>query len=116
MASKYKNVKTIVDGIKFDSKKEAQRYADLRLAEINGLISNLERQVKFELVPAQYVEINGKRTFAERKVTYIADFVYYDRETGRTVAEDVKGYRTEAYRIKRKLFRFKYPGIVFKEI
>lgn len=89
---KYNNKKTEIDGIKFDSKKEANRYCELKLLEKAGVIKDLELQVKFELIPK-----NGK----ERAVNYIADFVY--TEAGKRVVEDCKGMRTKEYIIKRKL-------------
>lgn len=85
---KYGNRKTVVNGIRFDSRKEADRWQQLLLLERAGKLSDLQRQVKFELIPAQ--RINGK--CVERAVSYIADFVYRD-EHGRMVVEDVKGYR-----------------------
>ena len=99
--TKYKNRKVFIDGIKFDSAKEARRYRELKLLEDAGEITDLRRQVRYELIPAQ--RIDGK--LVERKVDYVADFVY--QKDGKTVVEDVKGYRDGgAYRvfvIKRKL-------------
>ena len=100
--SKYYNKKTVVDGIEFDSRKEARRYSELLLLERAGAIQGLQRQVKFELIPSQ--RYDGK--VIERPCTYIADFVYTDKE-GRMHVEDVKGYKNgEAYAIftiKRKM-------------
>lgn len=107
--SKYRNRKTTVDGVTYDSAKEARRGAELRLLERAGLIQDLCAQVKYVLVPAQ--KRNGK--VIERPVTYIADFVY--KENGETVAEDVKGFRTKEYIIKRKLMLWEY-GIQIKEV
>ena len=107
--SKYRNRKTTVDGVTYDSAKEARRGAELRLMERAGLISDLCAQVRYELIPAQ--KRNGK--VAERPVYYIADFVY--RENGETVVEDAKGMRTKDYVIKRKLMLWKY-GIQIKEV
>lgn len=81
----------------FDSRKEAARYGELLLLQRAGKISNLQRQVRFQLIPAQYKD--GKCIF--RSVTYIADFVY--EKDGEKVVEDVKGFRTPEYIIKRKL-------------
>ncbi|MBQ6570642.1 MAG: DUF1064 domain-containing protein [Clostridia bacterium] len=106
---KYHNKKTVLDGITFDSKKEAERYAELRLLERAGEIRNLRRQVRFQLVPKQY---DGKKC-VEREVTYIADFVY--GQDGKTVVEDTKGVKTKDYIIKRKLMLQKY-GIRIKEV
>lgn len=112
--SKYGNKKVrLPDGTVYDSQKEFERHMDLLLMERAGLITNLQRQVKFILIPAQYVsyERHGKRGLrlkdgmkcVERECAYYADFVYHDAETGKRVVEDVKGDRTEGYIIKRKL-------------
>lgn len=108
--SKYKAKKTEVDGIAFDSKKEAKRYQELKLFEKTKVISNLQRQVKFELIPVQHVE--GK--LAERACSYVADFVYLDKQ-GNTIVEDTKGVKTKDYIIKRKLMLWVH-GIRIKEV
>lgn len=118
--AKYRNKKVEVDGILFDSRKEARRYQELRLLEKAGAIRNLERQVKFVLIPAQY-EVKGytktgkpiPRCF-ERECAYVADFVYQD-EKGVFHVEDTKGFRTKDYIIKRKLMSH-VLGIRVKEI
>ena len=92
------------DGQVFDSTKEFQRYGVLRLLERAGKISNLRRQVSFELIPKQK---------GERACTYIADFVYTD-EKGDLIVEDSKGFHTDAYKIKRKLMLWVH-GIRIKE-
>ena len=102
--SKYMAKKCQVDGIKFDSLKEARRYQELRLLERAGKIADLRLQVPFFLLPAQRDE-NGN--VVERAVKYIADFVYTG-EDGKTVVEDTKGIKTPAYIIKRKLMRGDY--------
>lgn len=96
--SKYHNhrIKDL-DGQTFDSKKEYRRWNDLQLLERAGHISDLRRQVKYVLIPAQ--RIGGK--VVERECSYIADFVY--QSGGATIVEDCKGFRTDAYKIKRKL-------------
>ena len=86
-----------VNGITFDSRKEANRYIELSSLEKVGKVSDLQCQVKFELIPSQ--RINGK--VAERACHYIADFVYM--ENGQKVVEDTKGFKTPEYIIKRKL-------------
>ena len=101
---KYRTLKTFVDGITFDSKREAERYKELRLLERGGLITDLRLQVPFELIPKQP---------GERAVKYVADFVY--TENGRMVVEDVKGYRTDVYRLKRRMMQAKY-GITIQEV
>lgn len=110
---KFMNRPTEYDGQKFDSRKEAERYLELRLMERAGAISGLRRQVVFELIPAQYV--GGK--FAERAVKYIADFAYVDALTGETVVEDVKSKATitPEYIIKRKLLLYRF-GIQIKQV
>lgn len=107
---KYYNKKIEIDGMKFDSKKEYQRYLELKLLQRAGYISDLERQVKFILIPSQ--KINGK--VVEREVTYKADFVYKD-DSGQTVVEDVKGFKTKEYILKRKMMLY-FKGIRIKEI
>lgn len=106
--SKYHAEKAIIDGERFDSKREAERWQELRLMEKAGEISTLRRQVKYELIPA--FKKPGERT--ERSVSYIADFVY--TENGETVVEDSKGFKTDVYKIKRKLMIEKY-GIWIRE-
>ena len=110
-ANKYQAQKCVYDGLRFDSKREANRYAELLLLSSSGQITGLQRQVKFELIPAQKDE---KGKYLERAVTYIADFVYRD-ENGQTVVEDTKGVRTKDYIIKRKLMLYRY-GIKIREI
>lgn len=105
--SKYHAKKTVVDGITFDSRHEAKRYAVLKLLERDGAISDLRRQVKYELVPA--FDLDGKHY---RSITWIADFVY--TENGKEVVEDCKGYRTDVYKLKRKLFAHRY-GVSIRE-
>lgn len=99
---KYKNKKVTVDGITFDSLKEANRYSELKLLEKEGKISNLELQKEYTLIPRQ--DIDGK--LAERPCKYKADFVY--SENGKTVVEDTKGFKTKDYIIKRKLMLLIY--------
>jgi hypothetical protein len=99
--SKYYNVKTkSSDGIVFDSGKEAYRWEQLRLLLRAGKIENLQRQVKFILIPKQ-CDDRGK--LVERECAYIPDFTYTDTETGEYIVEDTKGVRTKDFIIKRKL-------------
>lgn len=109
--SKYGNRKTVVDGIVFDSKKEAVRWQELRLLERAGEIHELQRQVPFILIPAQKDE-RGK--VIEKQVKYIADFTYRGKDH-RLVVEDVKGVRTDVYRIKKKLLLYRH-GLRIKEV
>lgn len=108
--SKYRNVKTTIDGYTFDSKKEAERYMELRLLEKAGAISKLQRQVKFELQPSFYFD--GKR---QRPITYIADFTYV--QGGKLIIEDVKSNITKnekVYKLKKKMMA--YRGLTITEI
>lgn len=102
--SKYNAKKTTVDGLAFDSKREAARWLELKLLERAGEITDLRRQVKFTLIPKQQ---------GERECAYIADFTY--TEKGALVVEDVKGAKTPEYIIKRKLMLEKH-GIRVKEV
>lgn len=122
--SKYNSKKTIIDGISFDSRKEAKRYQELKLLEKSGEISDLRLQVEYVLIPSQYEDtgetykkgINKgkpKTKLVERSVSYFADFVY--KENGQTVVEDTKGVRTKEYIIKRKLMLLMH-GIRIREI
>ncbi len=99
--SKHRNKRTEIGGIKFDSKAEASRFVALRRMQEAGMISNLRRQVPFELAPA--VKIPGKGRMSP-PLRYFADFTYDDQD-GKTIIEDVKGQEkvTEGYRIKRHL-------------
>lgn len=114
--SKYNARKVTIDGITFASAKEGRRYKELKLLERAGVIDNLKLQTKFLLIPSQYdtVTINGKEKSrcVERACVYIADFTYL--ENGALVVEDSKGYRTDEYRIKRKLMLERY-GIRIRE-
>ncbi len=106
--SKYKNKKVEYKGMKFDSKKEYIRYLVLEDMQRKGEIFDLQRQVPFQLVPP--FELNGKKYKAMK---YIADFVY--KKGGKTIVEDVKGIRTDVYKIKKKLMAYTYK-IEIKEI
>jgi hypothetical protein len=128
-ARKYGNRKVVVDGIEFDSRKEATRYWELKLLQRAGQISGLELQKEFELIPAQYETYprygktgkrlqDGKRCI-EKSCTYKADFAYM--KDGQLVVEDTKGYRDPAsagyakFVIKRKLLLWRY-GIKIIEV
>lgn len=120
--NKYQNKKVTINGVKFDSKKEARRWQELKLLEKAGHIRNLQRQVKFVLIPAQREpdtvgarggRIKGK--LLEREVAYYADFVYYVEGSEKPVVEDTKGIRTPEYIIKRKMMLY-FHGIRIKEI
>lgn len=106
---KYGNKKTEVDGILFDSKKEAERYRHLKTLENLGEIRGLERQKRFVLIKGERWS-DGKK---HRDTVYIADFCYL--QGAKLVVEDVKGFRTPVYRIKRELMKSVY-GIEVQEI
>lgn len=105
---KYNAKKTVIDGIKFDSKKEAQRYVYLKDLEEKGEITNLQRQVKFEIQPS--FKHNGKTI---RAINYFADFVYASKD-GIIIVEDSKGFKTPEYLLKKKLLLFR--GIEIQEV
>ena len=106
-----KKIKDPASGYTFDSKKEFIRWCELRILERAGKISNLQRQVKYVLIPSQK---DPKGKVLEREVSYVADFVYIDNALGQVVVEDVKGYKTEVYRLKKKLLLWTM-GIRLKE-
>lgn len=124
-ARKYGNKKYTVDGITFDSIREAHRYQELKAMQKAGIIQDLKRQVKFVLIPTQREESaevlksgknKGKQKLGkiiEKECSYYADFTYL--ENGILVVEDAKGMRTEVYNIKRKLMLFIH-GIRIKEV
>lgn len=118
--TKYGSNKAEVDGIVFDSKREARRYSQLILLEKNGLITDLQRQVKYILIPTQRepdtIGPKGgikKGKLLEKECAYIADFVY--QMNGKTIVEDTKGFQTKDYIIKRKLMLHVH-GIKINEI
>ena len=132
--TKLNNQKVTIDGIEFASKKEGNRYCELKLLQRAGKIQNLEIQKKYELIPAQYEEVptgeyykvgekkglpKTKQVCVEQSVHYIADFVYSDGE--KTIVEDVKGFRDTSsstyakFVLKRKLMLYIH-GIKVKEV
>ena len=110
--NKYHAKKRTIGGETFDSRAEARRYHELKLLLRAGEIEDLQRQVKYTLVPTQRDESGN---LIERPITYKADFVYRDMRTGKTVVEDVKGMRTKEYIIKRKLMLWVH-GICITEV
>ena len=107
MYKKYHNKKTVIDGIKFDSKLEAERYEQLKILERAGVIRDLELQPEYELIPS--FRKNGKTW---RRTLYKADFRYILAEDDSYIIEDVKGSTaviTDVFRLKQKLFEYKYP-------
>lgn len=117
--TKYHSRKVVRDGITYDSVKEYQSYCELLLLEKAGAITGLKRQVRFKLIPAHYETVvdsktgKQKRTCVDRECSYVADFVYQNKD-GEIVVEDTKGYKTPDYKIKRKLMWY-LKGIRIKE-
>ena len=119
--TKYHNTKVTLGGITFDSKLEADRWAELTMLERLGVIQNLERQKEYVLIPTQKLPTpisqpskgGGYMKSVEKAVKYVADFVY--QKDGQTVVEDTKGFKTEGYIIKRKLMLYVH-GIQVMEI
>lgn len=109
--NKYRNKKIIVDGIEFDSKLEANRYCQLRILEKAKEIKNLRRQVEY--IIQEGFKKNNKTI---RPIKYVADFVYYDLKKKKIIIEDTKGYKNEVYKIKKKIFEYKYPDLEITEI
>ena len=110
--NKYNAKKIKIDGHTFDSKREAERYCELKLFVKAGEIRNLELQPRF-LLQDKFVDKQGNK---HRKIEYVADFLYIDK-LGRNIVEDVKGVLTDVYKIKKKIFLKKYGNqYVFMEI
>lgn len=107
--NKYHNKKIIYNGITFDSIKEKNRYIELKLLERAGLIKDFKLQYEFELQPAFI--LNKKKI---RKISYIADFYYFDTKLNDYVIEDTKGMRTDVYKIKKKMFEFRYKREIYE--
>lgn len=107
--NKLNAVKTNIDGLEFDSKSEAKRYAELKMLQAAGEISDLQMQVEYVLIPSQR---DGNGRVIEKECSYIADFVYFDNWQNKTIVEDVKGYTNPAsatyakFVIKRKLMLY----------
>lgn len=101
--NKYHNKKVFYGDILFASKKECNYFYKLKLMENTGMIKNLKRQVPFELIPTH--KINNRTV---RKMQYIADFTYITTNDNKLHIVDTKGYRTEVYKLKKKIFEYKY--------
>ena len=119
--NKYHAKSVVIDGIKFPSGKEGERFLYLRELEKRGEITNLRRQVRYELLPAAYKDVvkhlktkdKVVRRLFLNPVSYVADFVY--ERDGQTVVEDTKGYKTKEYIIKKKMM-YALKGIEIQEI
>lgn len=112
MKTKYRNKKTVIDGITFDSAKEAQYYQILKLHEKAGLVKEIELQPKFVL-QEKFVDSHGEK---HQEIAYIADFRYFDCLAGVCIVADVKGLKTAVYTVKKKLLLFRYPELNFIEV
>lgn len=104
---KYNNTKTEYDGIMFDSRKEMYMYIALKKWLDEGRIENLQLQVTYELQPRFSIR-KGKLLRINRPITYTPDFVFFDKLEGRVRVLDAKGMKTETYKIKKKLFEYKF--------
>lgn len=103
MVAKYHNKKVKYDGYTFDSIREKNYYIKLKLLEKAGKIKELELQKEYELQPS--FKLNNK---TYRSIKYRADFTYKTTEDDKLHVIDVKGFRTDVYRLKKKLFEYKY--------
>lgn len=108
--NKYRNVKTVVDGITFDSKREAEYYCGLKLLKAAGEIKDFGLQPRYELLPTF-----TKNGTTYRAITYVADFVIENND-GTTEVVDIKGMETKDFKIKKKLFEYKYQDLELKII
>lgn len=110
---KYGARKTTVDGVTFDSQREAQRYQELKLLERAEVISGLELQPRFELQP-KFRDSDGKM---QRPIYYVADFAYNEPGCGKRIIEEVKGYKeNRVWMLKHKMFLFKYPNYILRVV
>ncbi len=108
--NKYKNTKVEYKGIKFDSIKEMKHYQLLEYLQKIGEIKELKLQVPYELIPKY--KINNKTV---RKTTYIADFTYITTKDDKLHIVDTKGFKTDVYRLKKKMVEYKY-GVEIEEV
>ena len=108
--NKYNNTKVEYKGIKFDSIKEMKHYQLLEYLQKIGEIKELKLQVPYELIPKY--KINNKTV---RKCVYVADFTYITTKDDKLHIIDTKGFRTDVYRLKKKLFEYKY-GVEVEEV
>ena len=105
--SKYRNRKTLIKGILFDSEREGLRYLELLSREKAGEIQDLKLQEAFEIQPA--FKKDGKHY---RAIYYVADFSY--NQGGQRIVEDVKGFKTAVFQLKRKMFEYRYPDLTLR--
>lgn len=103
--SKFNNERVVVDGILFDSKKEAEYYSELKLLKRYGIVTDFKLQPNFVLQPSYYK--NGKKI---RAINYKADFKVWYKD-GRVEIVDTKGFETQLFKVKKKILEYKYPDI-----
>lgn len=108
--SKFHNKKTTIDGITFDSKMESNFYIFAKQLKADGKIKDFEMQVHYEVFPA--FKKNGKTW---RRIDYVADFVIHHFD-GSIEVIDVKGVETDVFKLKQKMFEYKYPDLVLQTI
>ena len=113
--SKYRAVPTVIDGVRFASKKEARRFAELKLLEKAGEITGLLLQPRYDLYVVGNGAGNEPAGYQAQIGCYVADFTYFDRRSQRVVVEDTKGFKTRLYRWKKKHVEAQY-GIEIKEL
>lgn len=109
--TKYNSKKIEIDGHKFPSKLEAKRYLELKDLLEKGEIRDLELQKEFILIPSFK---KGGKTY--RKTSYFADFCYFNIREGKYMVEDTKGFKTEVYKLKKKLFEQRYEKLTITEV
>jgi len=108
--NKYGNKKVKMDGYTFDSKRESLYYLKYKIQQIDGKITKLTLQPSYVLQD----KFKDRDGVSHRKISYVADFRF--TENGQTIVVDVKGFLTDVYKMKKKMFLFKYPEIVFREV
>lgn len=111
--TKYHSKLTIVNGIKFQSKLESDRYQQLLLLEKAGEICDLALQLEFQIF---HGFVNAETGEKEKSSFYVADFVYLDCKAHKWIAEDTKGVETKEFRLKWKLVKQKYPEYTFRKL
>lgn len=113
MKNKYGNKKVEVDGIKFDSKAEAKMYRQLKELELSNDIEDLIIHPKYELFP----KLKLRDGTTQRAISYSADFQFYDNRQKRLRVVDCKGWKTQMYALRKKLFNYVFAdsGLVLEE-
>ena len=115
--AKYGNVKVSFEGHTFDSKKELARYKFLKARQERGEISNLELQPAFKLKCGERPILLKSKGFPNgRQAKYVADFAYWCPVEEKRVIEDVKGFKTDVYRLKKSIVEAQFPGVKIVEV